>query len=78
MNLFYLRINNILCHKNFNWGQDHKSEDNIGMTENGGDVIDMNIFTKFLRPVQDSNKFESHKTLFLYGIHLSRQPKGAI
>ena len=72
MNLFYLKMNNILCHKDFDWGQDHKSEDNIGMKEDDRDVIDMNIFTKFLRPIQDSSNFESHKTLFLHGIHLSR------
>ena len=45
-------------------------EDNMEITDDNKNVLDINTFTKFLKAVQDSSNLESHKTLFLYSVHL--------
>lgn len=46
-------------------------KNNIKIIYNNEDNLDMDAFTKLMKIVHDFNNFESHKTLFLYCIHLS-------
>lgn len=63
--------NSILYHKNFDKKEDSKTEDDVEMTDNDEEVLDKDTFTKLLKVAQDTNNFESHKTLFLCGSHFS-------
>ena len=67
--------NNTSCHKDFDLKKDSGSEDDVEITDNNEDVLDIDAFTKLLKVAQNSSNFESHKTLFLHGSHLSTQQK---
>lgn len=42
------------------------------MINNNEDVLNINAFTKLLRPLKTLlSNFENHKTLFLYGLYFS-------
>ena len=71
----WLPGNNTSCHKDFDWEEDSNSEDDVEMTDDDEDVLDINAFTKLLRAAQDSSNFESHKTPFLRGFHLPIRQK---
>ena len=62
-------------HRNLNWEEDRDSEDDVEMTDDDEDVLDIDAFAKLLRAAQDSRNFESHKTPFLRGPHLSTRQK---
>ena len=57
----------------FGLEDDSDSEDDVEMTEDDEDVLDidaftklmhLNAFTKLMKAAQDSSNFESHKTTF--------------
>lgn len=48
------------------------------MTEDNEDILDIDAFIKLLKVAQNSNSFESHKTLFLYSSHLPNNKKGGM
>ncbi len=45
------------------------------MTDDDEDILDVDAFTKLMKAAQDSSNFESHKTPFLRGPHLSSRQK---
>ncbi len=51
--------------RDLDWEENGDSEDDGEITYDYKDVLDVNAFTKLIGAVQDSNNFESHKTLFL-------------
>ena len=53
------------------WEDDSDFEDNVEMTDDNKDIFNMDTFIKLIKAAQDSSNFESHKTLFLHGFHLS-------
>lgn len=67
--------NNTSGHKDYDWEEDDESEDDVEITDDDEDVLDLDAFTKLLRAAQDSSKFESHQTPFLRGPHLSKRQK---
>lgn len=60
---------------NLDWEDDSDSEDDVEMTDDDEDIFDVDAFTKLMKAAQDSSNFESHKTPFLRGAHLSSQQK---
>ncbi len=70
--------NDTLCHKNCDWKKDNESEDDVRIIDNDEDVLDMDIFTKLLRAVQDSSSFESHKPYFYMALIFSNDKKGGM
>ena len=67
--------NNTSYYKDFDWKKNSDFEDNVEMTDDNEDVLDINAFTKLLKFAQDSNNFESHKTSFLRDPHFSTRQK---
>ena len=60
--------NNTSCHKDYDW-----EEDDVEITDNDEDVLDIDAFTKLLKAAQDSTSFETHRTPFLCGPNLFKQ-----
>lgn len=45
------------------------------MIDDDKNVLNINVFTKLIKAVQDFSNFESNNTLFLYGFHFFTQQK---
>lgn len=71
----WISENHLLYYKDFDWEKDSNFEDNLEITDNIKDVLDINIFIKLLRVVQNSINFENYKILFLHGPYFSTQQK---
>ena len=67
--------NNTSCHKDYDWEEDDESTDDMEMTDDDKDVLDMDLFTKLFKVTQDLSRFKNHQTLFLNGPHLFKQQK---
>lgn len=50
-----------------NWENNIDFKDDVKITDYDENVLDINVFSKLIKVTQDSNNFESHKILFLYG-----------
>ena len=65
MESLWVSRNNTPCHQDFDQEVDSDFKDNIKITNDDKNILDINIFTKLLKIAQDLSNFETHKTLFL-------------
>ena len=57
------------------WEKNSDFENDVEMTDDDEDVLDIDTFNKLMKEAQDPSNFESHKALFLHGSLLSSRQK---
>lgn len=53
-------------YEDLDWKNNSDFENDVEMTNNDEDTLDIDIFTKLIKTVQGFSNFESHKILFLH------------
>ncbi len=58
-------------YRDLDWEDNSDSEDDVEVTDDDENILDVDAFTKLMKALQDSSNFKSHKTPFLHGPHIS-------
>ena len=68
----WISENNTLQYKDLDWKRDSAFEDNVEMTDDDEEILNVNAFDILMKAAQDSSNFQSYKLPYVCGPELSK------